>query len=100
EKILGVDKIFVGVEENKPEAIKNLTDLANKSSKVEITSLKTKYPQGAEKMLIKRILGREVPEKGLPLDVGVVVLNVGTVLAIYQAVIKGIPYYFQQSLAS
>lgn len=91
EKILGVDKIFVGVEENKPEATKNLTDFSNKPSKVEIISLKTKYPQGAEKMLIKRILGREVPEKGLPLDVGVVVLNVSTVFAIYQAVIKGVP---------
>ena len=91
EKILGINKIFVGVEENKPEAIKNLTDFSNKPSNVEIISLKTKYPQGAEKMLIKRILGREVPEKGLPLDVGVVVLNVSTVFAIYQAVIKGLP---------
>ncbi len=91
EKILGINKIFVGVEENKPEAIKNLTDFSNKPSNVEVVSLKTKYPQGAEKMLIKRILGREVPGKGLPLDVGVVVLNVSTVFAIYQAVIKGIP---------
>lgn len=91
EKILGINKIFVGVEENKPEAIKNLTDLANKPSNVEVVGLKTKYPQGAEKMLIKKILGREVPEKGLPLDVGVVVLNVSTVFAICQAVIKGIP---------
>lgn len=91
EKILGINKIFVGVEENKPKAIENLTNFSNKPSNVEIISLKTKYPQGAERMLIKRILGREVPEKGLPLDVGVVVLNVSTVLAIYQAVIKGVP---------
>lgn len=91
EKILGINKIFIGVEDNKAEAIKNLTDCSNKSSTVEIISLKTKYPQGAEKMLIKRILGREVPQKGLPLDVGVVVLNVSTILAIYQAVVKGLP---------
>lgn len=91
EKILGINKIFIGVEDNKAEAINNLTDCSNKSSTVEIISLKTKYPQGAEKMLIKRILGREVPQKGLPLDVGVVVLNVSTVLAIYQAVVKGLP---------
>jgi len=91
EKILGINKIFLGVEENKAEAIKNLTDFSNKPSNLEIISLKTKYPQGAEKMLIKRILGREVPERGLPLDVGVVVLNVSTVFAIYQAVIRGVP---------
>jgi len=91
EKILGINKVFIGVENNKLEAIKNLTNSSNKPSTVEIVNLKTKYPQGAEKMLIKRILGREVPEKGLPLDVGVVVLNISTVFAIYQAVIKGIP---------
>lgn len=93
QKILGVKKVFVGVEDNKPEAVTTLNSFLDKSSPVEIVSLKTKYPQGAEKILIKRILGREVPEKGLPLDVGVVVLNIGTVFAIYQAVVKGIPLF-------
>ncbi|MEA1963890.1 MAG: electron transport complex subunit RsxC [Candidatus Aerophobetes bacterium] len=91
EKILGVKKIFIGVEDNKLEALTILKSSPHKSSSVEVASLKTKYPQGAEKMLIKRITGREVPEKGLPLDVGVIVLNVATVFAIYEAIMKGIP---------
>ena len=91
QRILEVDKVFIGIEDNKPEAIKILSSFADRSSDVEVVSLKTKYPQGAEKTLIKRILGREVPEKGLPLDVGVVVLNVATVFAIYQAVVEGLP---------
>lgn len=91
QKILGVKEVLIGVEDNKPEAIKALSNFLDKSSLVEIVSLKTKYPQGAEKTLIKRILGREVPERGLPLDVGVVVLNAGTIFAIYQAVVKGVP---------
>ena len=91
QKILQVGKIFIAVEDNKPEAAASLSNLLNKPSNIEILSLKTKYPQGAEKILIKRILNRDVPEKGLPLDVGVVVLNVSTVFAIYQAVIEGIP---------
>ncbi|HHJ00953.1 MAG TPA: RnfABCDGE type electron transport complex subunit C, partial [Candidatus Aerophobetes bacterium] len=91
QRILEVDKVFIGIEDNKPEAIKILSSFADRSSDVEVVSLKTKYPQGAERTLIKRILGREVPEKGLPLDVGVVVLNVATVFAIYQAVVEGLP---------
>jgi len=91
EKILGINKIFIGIEDNKVEAMKKLTNSSNRPSNVEIVSLKTKYPQGAEKMLIKKILDRQVPEKGLPLDVGVVVLNVSTIFAIYQAVVKGVP---------
>ncbi len=91
QRILEMEKVLVGIEDNKPEAIKSLANSLDKSSWVEIVTLKTKYPQGAEKTLIKRILGREVPEGGLPLDVGVVVLNVSTIFAIYQAVVKGIP---------
>ena len=91
ERILGVKKIFIGVEDNKPEALGSLKGSLDRSSSLKIVSLKTKYPQGAERMLIKKITDREVPAKGLPLDVGVVVLNVGTVLAIYQAVVEGLP---------
>jgi electron transport complex protein RnfC len=93
QEILGVERIFVAVEDNKLEAITTLNKFLDKSSSVEIISLKTKYPQGAEKVLIKTILDREVPSKGLPLDVGVVVSNVGTVFAIYQAVVEGIPLF-------
>ena len=91
QKILGVEKVFVGVEDNKPEAVATLNNYPDKPSSVEIVSLKTKYPQGAETLLIKRVLDREVPEGGLPLDVGVVVLNVATVFTIYQAVLQGLP---------
>jgi electron transport complex protein RnfC len=94
-KILGVDRVFFGVEDNKPEAIATLSRFLDKSPSVELVSLKTKYPQGAERALIKRILDRDVPPppKGLPFDVGVVVSNVSTVFAIYQAVVKGVPLF-------
>jgi len=91
QRILGAERALIALEDNKPQAIKSLTDSPNRSSSVEVISLRTKYPQGAERTLIKRVLGREVPEKGLPLDVGVVVLNVSTIFAIYQAVIEGLP---------
>jgi Na+-translocating ferredoxin:NAD+ oxidoreductase subunit C len=95
QKILGVERVFVGVEENKPEAIAALGRFADESPSVELVSLKTKYPQGAERALIKRILDREVPPppKGLPFDVGVIVSNVGTLFAIYEAVVKGLPLF-------
>jgi Na+-translocating ferredoxin:NAD+ oxidoreductase subunit C len=92
QKILGVSRIIVGVEDNKAEAIMSMKDVL-KDTTVEMMLLDTKYPQGAEKMLIKRILGREVPRGGLPFDVGVVVSNIGTVLSIYQAVVQGIPLF-------
>lgn len=89
-KILGVDKGFIGIEENKPDAIAAMRQVISGSS-IEVVPLKTKYPQGAEKTLIKVIANREVPSGGLPMDVGVVVQNVGTVVAIADAVEKGIP---------
>ncbi len=91
QKILGVEKVYIGIEDNKAEAITTLNNYPGKSSSVEIVSLKTKYPQGAEEVLIKRILAREVPDGGLPLDVGVVVLNSATIFAIYEAVTAGLP---------
>ncbi len=94
-KILGVERVFVGVEENKPEAIAALSRFAAKSPWVQLVCLKTKYPQGAERALIKRVVDREVPPppKGLPFDVGVIVSNVGTLFAIYEAVAKGLPLF-------
>ncbi len=89
-KILGVQKSYVGIEDNKPEAIKAMKD-AFIGTNVEVVSLPTKYPQGAEKMLIKMLVGKEIPSGGLPMDVGVVVQNVGTVIAICDAITKGIP---------
>ena len=90
-KVLGVSKGYIGIEENKPDAIKALTEACNGIDGLEVVSLQTKYPQGAEKTLISVICGTEVPSGGLPMDVGVVVQNVGTAVAIADAVEKGIP---------
>jgi electron transport complex protein RnfC len=89
-KVLGVGKCFVGIEDNKPDAVKIMKE-AFKGTSVEVVALPTKYPQGAEKMLIKVLTNREVPAGGLPMDVGVVVQNVGTTVAICDAVVNGIP---------
>lgn len=89
-KILGVTKGYVGIENNKPDAISTMTK-AFEGTGVEVVGLPTKYPQGAEKMLIAVLVGKEVPSGGLPMDVGVVVQNVGTVIAVADAVCKGIP---------
>jgi len=89
KKILDVKNVMIAVEDNKQEAINILNRF--KKDNIEIVSLKTKYPQGAEKILIKKVLSREVPYGGLPFDVGVVVQNVSTVYAVYNAVVLGIP---------
>jgi len=90
-KILGVSRGFAGIEENKPEAFRAMRDALASVPGVEVVSLPVRYPQGAEKQLIKAILGREVPTGGLPMDVGVVVQNVGTASAIAEACMRGIP---------
>jgi electron transport complex protein RnfC len=89
-KVLGVEKGYVGIEDNKPEAVTALMDAAAGTG-IEVLSLHVKYPQGAEKQLIKAILNKEVPSGGLPMDVGVVVQNVGTAVAVYDAVKFGRP---------
>ena len=90
-KALGVSKGYIGIEENKPDAIATLTKACNGVNGLEVIALQTKYPQGAEKTLISVICGKDVPSGGLPMDVGVVVQNVGTVVAIADAVEQGIP---------
>lgn len=89
-KVLGVTKGYVGIEDNKKDAVK-IMQKAFEGSGVEVIALPTKYPQGAEKMLIKVLTGKEVSSGGLPMDVGVVVQNVGTVAAVCDAVTQGIP---------
>ncbi len=84
-KVLGVKKGYVGIESNKPDAIESMQKAVSKYG-YEIVTVKTKYPQGAEKMLIKAIKKRKVPTGGLPMDVGVVVQNVGTAAAVANAV--------------
>jgi electron transport complex protein RnfC len=92
-RAVNAPRIILGIESNKPDAIEALEREAAKEglTGIEIIPLQTKYPQGGEKMLIKAILGREVPSGGLPMDVGVVVHNVGTAVAIAEALATGKP---------
>lgn len=91
QKILGAEKVFIGIESNKPDAIEAIKDKLRLYPGIQLVVLKTKYPQGSEKQFIDAITRRQVPIGGLPWDVGVVVQNVGTVLAIHEAIVEGIP---------
>lgn len=92
-KALGVAKCYIGIEENKPEAIKKLSSLAVNYPGIEVVTLKKKYPQGGEKQLIDAVIGKKVPSQGLPVDTGAVVQNVGTAFAVYEAVQKNKPLF-------
>ena len=92
-KAAGAPGGFIGIEENKPEAIESMQDAVKDNKNIEVKVLETKYPQGGEKMLIEAILGREVPAGGLPLDVGVVVNNTSTAAATAAAIRDGKPLY-------
>ncbi len=85
-RALHIKKTIIGVENNKKDAIAVFKKLLNTNDGIQIAALNVKYPQGSEKQLVKAILKREVPKNGLPIDVGVIVHNVGTVFAIYEAV--------------
>ncbi|MFH0947901.1 MAG: electron transport complex subunit RsxC [Elusimicrobiota bacterium] len=91
-KVLDVQNGFIAIEDNKEDAIKKLSSCLIYQAPL-IKTLKTKYPQGAEKQLIKATLKREVPSGKLPMDVGCVVQNVQTAKAIYEAVYEGKPLY-------
>ncbi len=86
-RCLGVKKVYIGIEDNKPEVIKAFS----KISSIKLKVLKSDYPQGGEKQLIQNILGKEIPRGKLPFDVGALVQNVATIYAIYEAVYKGKP---------
>ncbi|MCI6372289.1 MAG: electron transport complex subunit RsxC [Paraprevotella sp.] len=91
-KAVGVDKGYVGIENNKPDAIVLMTEKAQSHPSITIVPLKVKYPQGGEKQLIDAVIGRQVPAPpAIPINVGAVVQNVGTAFAIYQAVMKNKP---------
>ena len=91
-KILGVSNGYIGIEHNKPDAIQIMQERIKASgADFKVIPLQVKYPQGAEKMLIKAVLKRNVPAGGLPGDVGVIVSNVGTAHAVMEAVIEGKP---------
>ena len=98
KKVLGVSRAVIGIEENKPEAIKAMSAAVSELQKssadysgIEVQTLKKKYPQGGEKQLIDAVMHRQVKSMGLPIDVGAVVQNVATSLAVYEAVQKNMP---------
>ncbi len=92
-KILNPQNMYIAIEDNKPDAIEHMNKLVEKMGLegVDVVSLPSRYPMGAEKTLIKTIMGRVVPMGGLPMDVGVVVNNVATSKAIAEAVLEGKP---------
>lgn len=91
-KAVGVEKAFIGVENNKPDAIAHLRSLLGSDSGISVVALKTRYPQGGEKQLIAAVTGRQVPPPpALPIDVGAVVCNASTAVAVYEAVQKNKP---------
>ncbi|MGV1097999.1 electron transport complex subunit RsxC [Thiovibrio sp. JS02] len=96
-KILGIKKCRIGIENNKPDAIKTMSEAASAASspqgEIKVQPLQVKYPQGSEKQLIQSITGRKVPAFALPSAVGVVVHNVSTTKAIHDAVVLGKPLY-------
>ena len=92
-KALNVKRAIVGIENNKKDAIEELGKHARLSDGIEICPLKIQYPQGGEKQLIQATTGKFVPSGGLPIAVGAVVQNVGTVYAVYEAVMKHKPLF-------
>lgn len=82
---------IIGIEQNKPEAIRRLQELVVDEPRITIVPVKTKYPQGWEKTLIYSVTGRKVKADMIPAEAGCIVDNVGTMVSIYQAVAKGIP---------
>ena len=90
-KAVGAERGVIVIEDNKPDAIELMKEKTADLENIEVVVAKTKYPQGAEKMLIKRVTGRKVPSGGLPADVGCVVSNISTTKAISDAIQKGLP---------
>ncbi len=92
-KALGIQNAVIAVDENKPQAIEALSKITRTYVGVNVQTCATKYPQGGEKQLIAAVANREVPSGRLPIDVGCIVQNVGTVFAIYEAVMKNKPLF-------
>lgn len=89
---LGAEKGIIAIEKNKPDAIENMKKLCEDEIGIEVIPLEVKYPQGSEKQLINSVLKKKVPGgRGLPIDVGCVILNVDTVSEFYKAATFGTP---------
>lgn len=91
KELLKVKRVLIGIEDNKPEAIKIMSDIANTSDNINVVKLKSRYPQGAEKMLIYTLTGRKVSPGKLPMDVGVIMMNVNSVSFVAEYVKTGMP---------
>ena len=91
QKVLGIERVMIGIEDNKPDAVEAMRKACEKYAEFSVTALKTKYPQGGEKQLVYALTGRTVKMGGLPLDVGAVVCNVGTCHALCRAAYEGRP---------
>lgn len=93
-KAAKVDKGYIGIETNKPQAIELLTQKTSGNPKIEVVPLKQRYPQGGEKQLVDAVIRRQVPAPpAIPVNVGAIVQNVGTAFAVYQAVMKRKPLF-------
>lgn len=93
-KAVGVEKGYIGIEENKPEAIALFLEKTTDDPRIVVVPLKQKYPQGGEKQLVDAVMRRQVPAPpAIPVNVGAVVQNVGTAFAVYQAVMKHKPLF-------
>lgn len=90
-RIFGLERAYIGIERNKPEAIAVLQRRLESHPGIRLQVMKTRYPQGAEKQLIQTITGRQVPPGGLPAHVGCAVFNAATCAAIHDAVYDGMP---------
>ncbi len=91
KKYLQPNRFIIGIEKNKPEAIKKMQELASQSEGVEVKVLPSSYPQGGEKVLVFNTVGKIIPKGGLPLDVGVIVINVTTLAFIGNYLKTGMP---------
>jgi electron transport complex protein RnfC len=92
-KVVNASNGIIGIEKNKPDSIRIMTEKTASEQNIKVIELEMKYPQGGEKQLIAASIGKEVPSGGLPMDVGVVVSNVGTANAVYEAVALNKPFY-------
>lgn len=93
-KAAKVERGYIGIEENKPQAIRLLSEKTANDSRIEVVPLAMKYPQGGEKQLVDAVIGRQVPAPpAIPVNVGAIVQNVGTAFAVYEAVMKRKPLF-------
>jgi electron transport complex protein RnfC len=92
-KAAGVTKALIGIENNKPDAIRHMSGLASAYRGIEVVPLKVKYPQGGEKQLIDALIGKQIKSGALPISAGAIVQNIGTALAVYEAVQKNKPLF-------